>query len=112
VDVLGSIPDLAGKTETVELIGASMGGSVAVELARRCPDRIGRLLLLAPAGLTGRSMPLPRGLDQLGVWFLSRPGVRRGRCRQAFAEPGPSLASFARSGGFAGAAVSPFRYSP
>jgi len=105
------------------LIGASMGGSVAVELARRCPGRISRLLLLAPAGLTGRPMPLPPLLDALGVWFLGRPGVRQGLCRSAFADPGASvgpaeldiaslhlatpgwgraLASFARSGGFAG----------
>lgn len=105
------------------LIGASMGGSVAVELARRCPQRISRLLLLAPAGLTGRPMPLPPLLDGLGVRFLALPGVRRGLCRSAFADPeasvGPAeleiaslhlatpgwamaLARFARSGGFAG----------
>jgi pimeloyl-ACP methyl ester carboxylesterase len=107
----------------VGLIGASMGGSVAVELARRCPDRIERLLLLAPAGLTGEPRPLPPILDALGVGLLSLPAVRRGLCRSAFADPetaiGPaeleiaslplavpgwaeSLRRFARSGGFAG----------
>ncbi|MFM8604653.1 MAG: alpha/beta fold hydrolase [Cyanobium sp.] len=107
----------------VGLIGASMGGSVAVELARRCPQRIARLLLLAPAGLSGRPMPLPPVLDVLGVRLLALPGVRRGLCRSAFADPdasvGPaeleiaslhlqtpgwadSLRRFARSGGFAG----------
>ena len=107
----------------VGVIGASMGGSVAVELARRQPERISSLLLLAPAGLTGRPMPVPPLLDRLGAWFLSRPGVRRGLCRQAFADPdgqvGPpeeqiaslhlqcpgwaeALAAFARTGGFAG----------
>ena len=107
----------------VGVIGASMGGSVAVELARRQPERVGSLLLLAPAGLTGRPMPVPPLLDRLGAWFLSRPGVRRGLCRQAFADPdgqvGPpeeqiaslhlqcpgwaeALAAFARTGGFAG----------
>lgn len=110
-------------SQRVGLIGASMGGSVAVELARRVPARISRLLLLAPAGLTGRPMPLPPLLDGLGVWFLGRPGVRQGLCRSAFADPdssvGPAeleiaslhlatpgwaaaLARFARSGGFAG----------
>jgi pimeloyl-ACP methyl ester carboxylesterase len=100
-----------------------MGGSVAVELARRHAGRVGRLLLLSPAGLTGRPMPLPPGLDALGVWFLGRPGVRRGLCRSAFADPGSAvgpaeleiaslhlaspgwgeaLGRFARSGGFAG----------
>ena len=94
-----------------------------MEIARHQPDRVTRLLLLAPAGLTGRPMPVPPLLDQLGAWFLSRPGVRRGLCRQAFADPetdvGPAeeqiaslhlqcpgwsaaLAAFARSGGFSG----------
>ncbi len=105
------------------VIGASMGGSAAVELARRLPERVDRLLLLAPAGLTGRPMPLPPLLDRLGVRFLALPGVRRGLCRQAFADPeasvgpaeeeiaslhlqvigwGEALGRFARSGGFAG----------
>jgi pimeloyl-ACP methyl ester carboxylesterase len=109
--------------EGIGLIGASMGGAVAVELARRQSGRIGRLLLLAPAGLTGRPMPLPPLLDGLGVRFLALPAVRRGLCRSAFADPqrdvGPTeleiaslhlqaprwaqaLAAFARSGGFAG----------
>ena len=105
------------------LIGASMGGSVAVELARRLPEQVNRLLLLAPAGLTGRPMPLPPLLDGLGVRFLALPGVRRGLCRTAFADPdaavgaaeleiaslhlqspgwADALRRFARSGGFAG----------
>ena len=108
---------------SVGLIGASMGGSVAVELARRQPSQVNRLLLLAPAGLTGKPMPVPPLLDQLGARFLALPGVRRGLCRSAFAEPdrdvGPAeleiaslhlrcpnwagaLGAFARSGGFAG----------
>jgi pimeloyl-ACP methyl ester carboxylesterase len=104
-----------------------MGGAVAVVLAREVleqqPGRFSRLLLLAPAGLTGQPMPLPPLLDKLGVAFLALPGVRRGLCRQAFADPASSvgaaeeeiaslhlrtpgwaaaLARFARSGGFAG----------
>jgi hypothetical protein len=116
----------AGSPPPIGLIGASMGGSVAVELARRCPERVARLLLLAPAGLTGRPMPLPPLLDALGVRFLALPAVRRGLCRSAFADPdrdvgpaeleiaslhlavsgwGESLGRFARSGGFAGCGV-------
>ena len=107
----------------VGLIGASMGGSVAVDLARRQSARVERLLLLAPAGLTGRPMPVPAWLAPLGARFLGLPAVRRGLCRSAFAEPdrdvgpaeleiaslhllcpnwGPALAAFASSGGFAG----------
>lgn len=124
---------IAGRTpERLGLIGASMGGAVAVELARRQPERIQRLLLLAPAGLTGRPMPLPPLLDGLGVRFLALPGVRKGLCRSAFANPdrdvGPAeleiaslhlqapgwaetLANFARSGGFAGCG-SPLPHQP
>jgi pimeloyl-ACP methyl ester carboxylesterase len=115
---------IAARTpEPLGLIGASMGGSVAVELARRHPGKIHRLLLLAPAGLTGKPMPLPPLLDGLGVKFLALPGVRKGLCRSAFANPdqdvgaaeleiaslhlqapgwAETLAAFARSGGFAG----------
>ena len=45
--------------QPVGVIGASMGGSVAMELARRHPDRINKLLLLSPAGLDGKPMPVP-----------------------------------------------------
>jgi len=112
-----------GEQAPLGLIGASMGAAAAVALARLQPTRIGRLLLLAPAGLTGRPMPLPPLLDSLGVWILALPAVRRGLCCSAFAAgeaavgPGEleiaslhlaapgwalALARFARSGGFAG----------
>jgi pimeloyl-ACP methyl ester carboxylesterase len=121
--LLQRLMEQGGGSEPLGLIGASMGGSVAVCLARRQPERFSRLLLLAPAGLTGRPMPLPPLLDGLGVRFLALPSVRRGLCRSAFADPdsdvgpaelqiaslhlaspgwGPTLARFARSGGFAG----------
>jgi pimeloyl-ACP methyl ester carboxylesterase len=118
---LPSFPE--GGPMPIGVIGASMGGAVAMALARRCPERIERLLLLDPAGLTGQPRPLPAGLAALGVKFLSLPWVRRGVTRTAFADPatsvGPAeleigslhlqtpgwaeaLARFARSGGFAG----------
>ena len=120
---LDALLELLPSEAPLGLIGASMGGSVAVELARRHPQRVGPLVLLAPAGLTGRPMPVPPLLDRFGAWFLGRPGVRRGLCRQAFADPdtdvgapeeqiaslhlqcpgwAEALAAFARSGGFAG----------
>jgi len=121
--LLEAIDSRLDQPAALGLIGASMGGSVAVALARRQPERFERLLLLAPAGLTGRPMPVPPLLDRLGVTFLGLPAVRRGLCRSAFADPardvGPAelqiaswhlgcpgwaqaLACFARSGGFAG----------
>lgn len=117
------LPPSPGSAFHLGVIGASMGGAVAMELARRHPERIQRLLLLDPAGLSGRPRPLGQPLAALGVRFLSLPWVRRGLCRSAFADPdasvGPaeleiaslhlqspgwaeSLARFARSGGFAG----------
>ena len=123
LDHLDSVLEHIPKRSPCGLIGASMGGSVGVEMARRHPQRIETLMLLAPAGLTGRPMPVPPLLDRFGAWFLSRPGVRRGLCRQAFADPdtnvgaaeeqiaslhlqcpgwAEALAAFARSGGFSG----------
>ena len=121
--LLDHSPERLGHRGPIGLIGASMGGAAAVALARRRPAALDRLLLLAPAGLTGRPMPVPPMLDRLGVSFLGQPFVRRGLCRSAFADPdrdvGPAelqiaswhlqapgwaeaLAAFARSGGFAG----------
>tara|TARA_B100000674_G_scaffold402142_1_gene348086 strand:+ start:240 stop:1103 length:864 start_codon:yes stop_codon:yes gene_type:complete len=123
LDHLDQLLERLPSSEAVGVIGASMGGSVGVELARRQPDRVRDLLLLAPAGLTGQPMPVPPLLDRFGAWFLGRPGVRRGLCRQAFADPDAdvgapeeqiaslhlqcpgwafALAAFARSGGFSG----------
>ena len=120
--VLEAVLQRSGAAQ-VGLIGASMGGAAAMELARRRPEQVERLLLLAPAGLSGQPMPVPPLLDQLGARFLGLPAIRRGLCRTAFAQPdrdvGPAeleiaslhlrcpnwagaLATFARSGGFAG----------
>ncbi len=120
--LLTALPDREAP-QPLGLIGAAMGGAVAVALARRQPQRISRLLLLSPAGLTGRPLPVPPPLDGLGVRFLALPSVRQGICRSAFANPdrdvGPpeleiaslhlrtpgwgfALGRFARSGGFAG----------
>jgi len=119
---LNKVLDILPNSSNIGLIGASMGGAVAMELARQRPEKINRLLLLAPAGLTGRPMPVPPLLDHFGVWFLKQPNIRKSLCRQAFADPkksvgkaedqiaslhlnvpgwGRSLAAFARSGGIA-----------
>ncbi len=105
------------------IVGASMGGSVAVNLAKEIPDIIDKIILLSPAGLFGESKIIPFPLNQIGATFLGLPQVRKSLCRQAFAYPDKSvgsmeeqiasihlgcfgwrnsLASFAKSGGFAG----------
>ena len=105
------------------IVGASMGGSVAIKLAEKIPDLIDKIILLSPAGLFGDSKIIPFPLNQIGATFLGLPQVRKSLCRQAFAYPDKSvgsmeeqiasihlgcfgwrnsLASFAKSGGFAG----------
>ncbi len=105
------------------IVGASMGGSVAINLAKEIPDLIDKIILLSPAGFFGESKIIPFPLNQIGATFLGLPQVRKSLCRQAFAYPDKSvglmeeqiasihlgcsgwrnsLASFAKSGGFAG----------
>ncbi len=115
--IISQIPS----NQSIGVIGASMGGAVALELAKILPKKINRILLLAPAGLTEPPKPIPPILDKVGVWFLSQQFVRKSLCRQAFADPNKSvgkaeeqiaslhlqipgwnssLAAFARNGGF------------
>jgi len=112
------------------VIGASMGGAIAMELARRSSSCINRLLLLSPAGLSGKPKPVPKPFDQIGVWFLKNKFVREQLCIKAFANPeqnvgieemqiasihldvpgwGRSLAAFARSGGVANCGTPPLK---
>ncbi|WP_216904790.1 alpha/beta fold hydrolase [Synechococcus sp. CCY 9618] len=107
----------------VSVIGASMGTRVAVDLARRQPERIERLMLLGPVGLTEPPVeqPLPLWLESLSLWLLNLHWFRRWLrrlmhaharetcsageleiCSVHLATPGwkESLRRFGRSGGF------------
>ncbi len=105
----------------LKIVGASMGGSVALLLSKEIYMDIDKSILLSPAGLFGKSKSIPRPFNQIGAAFLGLPLVRKNLCRQAFAYPNKSvgieeeqiasihlgcdgwrnsLASFARSGGF------------
>ena len=84
---LNSVLNYFSKDQPIGLIGASMGGALALELARQNPKKVNRVLLLSPAGLAGKNPKIPWPLNHLGAFFLSQPFVRRGLCRQAFAEP-------------------------
>ena len=107
----------------LKIVGASMGGSIALKLAHEIPEFIDKIILLSPAGLFGKSKNIPFPLNQIGATFLGLPQIRKSLCRQAFAYPDKcvgkmeeqiasihlgckgwrnSLASFAKSGGFAG----------
>tara|TARA_Y100001968_G_C19437492_1_gene760577 strand:+ start:1597 stop:2478 length:882 start_codon:yes stop_codon:yes gene_type:complete len=116
---------IVSKDSRVGIIGASMGGALALDIAKAIPKKITKVLLLSPAGLTGKPQKIPIPLNKLGVCFLSQSFVRKRLCRQAFAYPNKSvsvaeeeiaslhlkvdgwarsLAEFARSGGLAGTA--------
>tara|TARA_Y100001968_G_scaffold151077_1_gene138266 strand:- start:1666 stop:2568 length:903 start_codon:yes stop_codon:yes gene_type:complete len=120
---LNSVLNYYSNDQPIGLIGASMGGALALELARQNPKKVNKLLLLSPAGLSGKNAKIPWPLNHLGAFFLKQPFVRKGLCRQAFAEPknsvGPaeeqiasihlkvpgwqsSLANFAAEGGVSG----------
>ena len=120
---LNSVLNYFSNNQPIGIIGASMGGALALELARQNPKKVNKLLLLSPAGLAGKNPKIPWPLNHFGAFFLSRSFVRKGLCRQAFAEPknsvGPaeeqiasihlkvpgwqtSLAAFAADGGVSG----------
>ena len=84
---LNSVVNYFSTNQPIGVIGASMGGALALELARQNPKKINRLLLLSPAGLAGKNPKIPWPFNHLGAFFLSQPFVRRGLCRQAFADP-------------------------
>ncbi len=88
---LNSILNYFSENNTIGIIGASMGGALALELARQNPKRINKVLLLSPAGLAGQNPKVPWPLNHFGAFFLSRSFVRRGLCRQAFANPKKSV---------------------
>lgn len=121
-NLIDLIKELNLKTK-IKIVGASMGGSVALLLANKIPEHIEKIVLLSPAGLFGEPKSLPSPFNQIGAMFLGTPLVRRNLCRQAFAFPDKSvgnqeeqiasihlgcpkwrdsLASFAQSGGFGG----------
>ncbi len=108
-----------GINEEIGIIGASMGGGIAIEFKKRNLEKVNNILLLSPAGMAGKQSPIPPPLNYLGVYFLRQKFVREKLCENAFSNPkdagkaekqiasiqlevpgwGMSLASFASLGG-------------
>lgn len=125
-NIIINLTDIINKlkiTQKINIVGASMGGSVAFSLTKKIKEDIDKMLLLSPAGLFAKPKKIPRPFNQMGAAFLGLPLVRKSLCRQAFASPDQSvgvaeeqiasihlgcegwrnsLACFAKSGGFGG----------
>ena len=125
-NIISNLTDLLNElniSNNLNILGASMGGSVAFSLTKKIQNDINKIILLSPAGLLGNPKRIPRPFNQIGAAFLGLPIIRKNLCRQAFACPDKSvgikeeqiaslhlgckgwrnsLACFARSGGFGG----------
>ena len=88
---LNSVLNYFSENQSIGLLGASMGGALALERARQNPKKINKVLLLSPAGLAGKNPKIPWPLNHFGAYFLSQPFVRKGLCSQAFADPTNSV---------------------
>jgi len=65
---LGSWAEAAA-LESIDLVGHSLGGLVAAELAAQQPERVRRLALVAPAGIPCGRTVLTRGVRLLGALY-------------------------------------------
>jgi pimeloyl-ACP methyl ester carboxylesterase len=77
---LGELLDALGVQVPVTLMGYSMGGAIAASFAADEPDRVDRLILLAPAGVSytpGRLLAHARDWGRLGDWLWGLLGGGR-----------------------------------
>ncbi|MBO0727814.1 MAG: alpha/beta fold hydrolase [Acidimicrobiaceae bacterium] len=76
---------------SVALVGHSFGGMVAAEIAAVNPDRVGKLVLIAPMGLWIDERPIPDisaiPADQLPAFLFADPG---GAAAAALPQPDPA----------------------
>lgn len=64
------IDHIFGKDKSVNLVGYSLGGGISATFASRCPERVSRLVLMAPAG-AGTQIPLIAQYDFVFVFTLA-----------------------------------------
>lgn len=77
---LGELLDALGVQVPVTLMGYSMGGAIAASFAADEPDRVDRLILLAPAGVNytpGRLLAMARDGGLFGSWLWRLLGGRQ-----------------------------------
>lgn len=67
--------------EKAHVVGNSLGGGTAIKMALEAPERIGRLVLMGPAGLLAPSTPMPTvGVRQI-MEFYGGEGPTREKLR-------------------------------
>ena len=72
----------AGK---VSLVGNSYGGALAIQLALTHPDRVEKLILMAPGGLEDREVYMKmRGIRTMFKVFFGEEGITREGMRKVF----------------------------
>jgi len=76
---LGELLDALNVAVPVTLMGYSMGGAIAAQFAAEEPDRVERLILLAPAGIVyspSGVLATARDRGRLGAWLWGLLGGR------------------------------------
>lgn len=81
--------DQVVKTDSVTLVGASMGGGAAIDFATTYPEQVKKLVLIDAVGFAGgpaigKFMFPP--LDKWATDFLKSPGVRRKISERAYSD--------------------------
>jgi len=87
---LGDVCDAAGLDEPVAVIGHSLGGWFAAELALRRPDLVARLVLLDPLGVHVRGVEIPPFFGAVAPRGIGGAGEARSLL---FAEPDGPVAT-------------------
>ena len=82
---LDDVLDRQGIKADITLLGYSMGGAIVTTFTSRSPERLRRLILLAPAGMgheLGRTARIVKERPLLGTWLMyaSYPKQHRAGC--------------------------------
>uniref|UniRef100_A0A7S2SHF8 AB hydrolase-1 domain-containing protein n=1 Tax=Rhizochromulina marina TaxID=1034831 RepID=A0A7S2SHF8_9STRA len=83
------VDQVVGTDRPVVLMGASLGGALAIEFAAAYPDTVAKTVLIDPQGFVdgaGPAASLPRFLARLGVRVLGSPQLRSMANQMAYSD--------------------------